>query len=379
MLNVSVKSAESVEAIAPSTPDKFPLLLIGHGTRDDDGRRTFMEFVEAFAAYDTSRPVVPCFLELTEPSIQEGVDRMVAMGYQEMTALPVLLFAARHNKFDVTNELDRARARHPGLKFHYGRHFGVADRLVELWRSRLDELDRQSEIPRDESVLLFVGRGASDPDANGDAYKLARVLWEGSGFKGLELCFSGITHPRLDAGWERAWTWNPKRVVVLPHFLFTGALMKRIHGYSDQARLDRPDVQIQSLPEIGLDPVLFELVKEREQEAIAGQVAMNCELCKFRRAVSRNLLGLGQDDGEAIAPDALDSGHHHHDHGHSHDHGHVHGHDHGHHAHSHGHSHDHGHSHGHGHDHGHGHGHSHDAPDPYATQNDYHEKAWRVP
>lgn len=44
-------------------------------------------------------------LELTAPSIQVGVDRCIELGYRDLTAVPLLLFAARHNKFDVTNEL----------------------------------------------------------------------------------------------------------------------------------------------------------------------------------------------------------------------------------------------------------------------------------
>lgn len=366
------------------SPKPFPLLLVGHGTRDRDGRQTFIDFVEAFAASDPSRPVIPCFLELSEPSIQEGIDHAIALGYREMTVLPVLLFAARHNKFDVTNELDRARARHLGLKFHYGRHFGVAEKLVDLWQQRLAQADEASAIPRDETVLLFVGRGASDPDANGDAYKLARVLWEGSGFKGLEICFVGITHPRLEQGFERALSWNPKRIIVLPHFLFTGALMKKIQRISAEHQEQYPQVEIQTLAEIGVDPVLFDLMGEREAEAIAGEVAMNCELCKFRRAFTKNLIGLGQEDGEII-PDHIKNTHTHelaygHNHGDETGHGHDHGHGHGHH---HGHSHDHEHSHDHGHGHGHSHGHDHGDgitwEDPYVQPDAYHDRAWQIP
>ena len=50
-----------------------PLLTIGHGTRDESGRQSFLDFTAAYQALDTSRPVLPCFLELTEPTIQQGV------------------------------------------------------------------------------------------------------------------------------------------------------------------------------------------------------------------------------------------------------------------------------------------------------------------
>ncbi|MGG6294669.1 sirohydrochlorin chelatase [Leptolyngbya sp. AN02str] len=335
-------------------PIQRPLLLVGHGSRDEDGRQRLLDFAAAYQALDTSRPVVPCFLELTEPSIQQGVDACVEQGYRDFSVLPVLLFAARHNKFDVTNELDRARKRHPDLTFHYGRHFGITPAILDLWRSRLDELDKPEWNPqgisREDTVLLFVGRGASDPDANGDVCKLARVLWEGSGYRTVETCFIGITHPRLEEGFARAMLYQPKRIIVLPYFLFTGVLMKKIFAISADQQAAHPDVSMVCLPEMGLHPVLFGLMREREIETQLGQVNMNCEMCKFRLAAIAN----GANVGHANV-------------GHSHDHGHAHGH---------GHAHDHGHAHGHDH---HGHHHHGEMPDPYAEPADYHQKVWQVP
>ena len=110
-VNTTCLTTESLSL--PPLPLQRPLLMIGHGTRDEDGRQSFLDFANAYYALDSSRPVIPCFLELSGPTIQEGVDQCVEQGYTELSALPILLFAARHNKFDVTNELDRARARHP--------------------------------------------------------------------------------------------------------------------------------------------------------------------------------------------------------------------------------------------------------------------------
>jgi sirohydrochlorin cobaltochelatase len=308
-------------------PLQRPLLLIGHGTRDEQGRQCFLDFAAAYHQMDPSRPVFPCFLELTQPSIAEVVDRCVAEGYTELSAVPFLLFAARHNKFDVTNELDATRRRHPQMKYHYGRHLGITPKILDLWRSRLERLDHPhhnpQQIPRSETVLLVVGRGASDPDANGDVFKLARMIWEGSGYQTAEVCFIGITHPRLEEGFRRARLYNPKRIIVLPHFLFTGVLVQKIFDVSAQQQEMHPDISITCLPEIGMHSVLFELIREREIETQLGQVQMNCELCKFRLAALN-----GQEPHS--------QGHHH---GHSpsqnhHDHGHNHDHDHGHHHHS---------------------------------------------
>jgi sirohydrochlorin cobaltochelatase len=320
-------------------PLQRPLLMIGHGTKDEDGRQTFLEFAKAYQALDTSRPVLPCFLELTGPTIQEGVDQCVEQGYTEISALPILLFAARHNKFDVTNELDRARKRHPQIKIHYGRHFGITPEILELWNRRLAKLD-EPQWERKDTVLLFVGRGSSDPDANGDVYKMARILWEGSGYQTVETCFIGITHPRLEEGFRRARLYQPSRMIVLPYFLFTGALVKKIFNITAQQQEKYPEISMTCLPEMGIQPQLLAVLREREIETLLGQVQMNCEMCKFRVAAVSNGAN----------------------HGHSH-----------HHNHEHGHSHDHGHHHHHHHEHGH------QAPDPYANLEQYHQRIWQVP
>ncbi|MEO0807981.1 MAG: sirohydrochlorin chelatase, partial [Cyanobacteria bacterium J06643_4] len=269
-----------------------PLLMVGHGTRNPKGRQDLLDFGKLYHQLDPSRPVIPCFLELTGPSIQSGIDQCVEQGYTDISVLPILLFAARHNKFDVTGELDRAKARyaktHPELTFHYGRHFGITPAILDLWRTRLALLDQPAHNPnnvaRKDTTLLFIGRGSSDPDANGDVHKLARMIWEGSGYHTVETCFIGITHPRLEEGFRRARLYEPKRIIVLPYFMFTGVLMEKIGAIAAQQQQDHPDIEIATLPEMGIHPQLLKVLRDREIETQLGTVAMNCEACKFRLA-----------------------------------------------------------------------------------------------
>ena len=320
----------------PPLPAKRPLLMVGHGTRNPKGRQDLIDFGNIYHQIDPSRSVIPCFLELTGPSIQDGVDQCVEQGYTDISVLPILLFAARHNKFDVTGELDRARARHaqttPNLTFHYGRHFGITPAIFDLWKARLDQLDTPEHNPhgiaRADTTLLFIGRGSSDPDANGDVCKLARMVWEGSGYQTVETCFIGITHPRLEEGFRRSRLYTPKRVIVLPYFMFTGVLMEKIGAIAAQQQTAYPDIDIVTLPEMGIHPQLLKVLRDREIETQLGQVAMNCEACKFRLAAK------SEDDAH---------GHAHHDHTHGHAH------------------------------------HNHSAPDPYAEPEKYHQRIWQVP
>ncbi|MFT0788006.1 sirohydrochlorin chelatase [Synechococcus sp. H55.10] len=356
MLNTLPVSPPLAVGQFPSPP--LPLLLIGHGSRDPEGQQAFLELAQAYQSLTPQRPVIPCFLELAQPSIAQGVEQCLAQGWQEIVALPLLLFGARHNKFDVTVELDRLQALHPQLRIHYGGPLGIRVEILQLLRDRLAALlaAQPRQIPGAETVLLFVGRGSSDPEANAEACKLARLLWEGSGLAAVETCFIGITHPRLPVGLERALSWQPRRVIVLPYFLFTGVLVKKIEAAVQERRRQYPEIEWLMLPELGLVDTVLHSLQQLEQEALQGQTPINCHLCKFRLAVSAEL-GVGHT--------------HHHDHQ---DHPHAQG------SHHHHHHHDH-HSHGQGsHHHHHNHGHAPAAAaDPWAQLEDYHRRAWQVP
>jgi sirohydrochlorin cobaltochelatase len=55
-----ISQTQNFNLSLPPLPLQRPLLLIGHGTRDTEGRQTFLDFAEAYQALDPSRPVVPC-------------------------------------------------------------------------------------------------------------------------------------------------------------------------------------------------------------------------------------------------------------------------------------------------------------------------------
>lgn len=304
------------------------LLLVGHGSRDQDGQQEFLGFAQRIQQVVPERPVVPCFLELAEPTIAQGIARCQELGYQEITAVPVLLFAARHNKHDVPAEFDHVREHHPDLRIRYARHFGITTEIIDGLRALLQQAEGRSSAPqiaRERTVVLVVGRGSSDPDANSDMCKLSRLLWEGSGLLSVETCFIGITHPRMPDGLGRCLLLQPARIIVLPYLLFTGVLVKRIAETARGFGQAHPEVEVLLTDDIGELPIFTDLVFEREREALAGTVSMNCDCCKWRRA------GLAEE------------------HGHQHGPGHAHGHD-------------------------HAHGESHD---PYAQLQEYHERIWR--
>ena len=217
-------------------------------------------------------------------------------------------------------------------------------------------------------MLVVVGRGASDPDANSNVAKVMRLLWEGMGFGWGETAYSGVTFPLVEPALAHAAKLGYKRIVVFPYFLFTGVLINRIYAYVDKVAARYPEIEFVKAPYLNDHSLVIETFIDRVTEITDGTGNMNCQMCKYRQRVLgfEDEVGLPQESHHHHVEGINDTASHSHDHGHGHTHTHSHGQVQGHnHSHSHDHDHGHGHDNRHGHDNGHGHDHHHH-PYPHA-------------
>src|SRR6184192_494636 len=108
-----------------------PLLLVGHGTRDEAGAAAFGRFVERLRAR-VLVDVAGGFIELSAPPLTDAVAELYAAGHRHVAAVPLVLVAAGHAKGDMPAALNRERERHPGLGYSYGRPLGPHPALLTL-------------------------------------------------------------------------------------------------------------------------------------------------------------------------------------------------------------------------------------------------------
>ncbi len=316
------------------------VMICGHGSRDLDAVREFDAMVAALRTRLPGREVGSGFLEFARPMIREGLDALKAKGATRILALPAMLFAAGHVKNDLPWELNTWAAENPGIKVEFGRDLAVDLKLIEAAKQRIETAERRAKrtATREDTLLVVVGRGTNDPDANSNVAKVARMLWEGMGFGWATVAYSGVAHPRTNDCLARAVRMGFRRVIVFPYFLFNGILVKRIYDHTDEIAALNPDVEFLKAAYLNAHGNVVEAFLDRLAEIDTGQTAMNCMVCKYRTQI----VGYEAEVG------AVQAGHHLHvrgigtdgEHGHSHDHGN--GHDHGHH-----HGHDHAHPHKH--------------------------------
>jgi sirohydrochlorin cobaltochelatase len=277
------------------------VLLCGHGSRDPEAIR---EFELAAAALRPRLPELDFatgYLEFARPTIRDGLAILAARGARRILAIPGMLFAASHVKNDLPWEMNSFIADHPNVDVRLARDLGIDPKLLRAAADRIAAA-ADTRIPRPETLLVVVGRGTNDPDANSNISKLARMLWEGMGLGWAEAAFSGVAHPRVDAALARAAGLGFRRIIVFPYFLFTGVLVKRIYAQTDTVAALFPEIEfVKALYLRDHDGVLAAFC-DRVAELGGAQPAMNCQLCKYRTQI----IGYEHDAG---APQA---GHHHH-------------------------------------------------------------------
>lgn len=318
--------------------EKYGVMVCGHGSRDEGAVTEFAAVAKGIAARLPQYQVESGFLEFATPIIRDGLDKLRESGHNHILAVPGMLFAAGHAKNDIPSVLNRYAADHDGLTISYGRELGIDPKMIRAAGERIKEaLARASDdIPLHETMLVVVGRGASDPDANSNVTKVMRLLWEGLGFGWGETVYSGVTFPLVEPGLEHAARLGYKRIVVFPYFLFTGVLVNRIYDYTDKVAAAHPEIEFIKAPYLNDHPLVLDCFADRVEEILNGQNNMNCGMCKYREQA------LGFEDEVGLKQES----HHHHVEGIGTD--------------SHSHDHDHDHHHHHEHDHAHGHDHSHD-------------------
>ena len=298
------------------------LLIAGHGTRDDAGAEAFRSFVRQLGERHPQLPVAGGFIELSPPPLGEAVAELVQRGVRRFAAVPLMLVSAGHAKGDIPAALSREKERHPGVSYTYGRPLGPHPKILSVLERRLDEaLGGGAREDRAEVTVLLVGRGSTDPDANAEVHKAARLLWEGRGYAGVETAFVSLAAPDVPSGLDRCARLGARRIVVLPYFLFTGILPDRVRRQTEDWAAAHPQTEVRSADVIGPEPELLDLVMERYQEAVRGDLRMNCDSCVYRIALPGFEDKVGMPQQPHFHPD--DDGHHHHGHHHG---GHAHAH-----------------------------------------------------
>ena len=102
------------------------LLLIAHGSRKKEANEEIGNLARELADQDESFDLLEhAFLELAEPSIEDGVHSLINQGAQEIVVLPYFLAYGAHVGRDIPDAIDALSQTFTDVSFSILSHVGA--------------------------------------------------------------------------------------------------------------------------------------------------------------------------------------------------------------------------------------------------------------
>jgi len=242
------------------------ILVVGHGTRDPIGAEETAAVTHLLSLRYDGIAVEGAFLELLEPSIATGLERLRDRGCRTVVVAPLLLFAAGHARHDVPDALAAAAAA-TATCLVQADVLGIHPALVALAAQRRAEaVAGRAAVAVADTVDVVVGRGASDGGAEARLAELIAAVDRQSGGPRARRTLTGFVaaaRPTVAEALADAAAVGPRRVVVRPHLLFSGAVERDVAVAVAAARAAHPAIEWLLAPRLGADAAIAAALADR--------------------------------------------------------------------------------------------------------------------
>ena len=265
-----------VQPIRLDEVDKTGLLLVGHGSVSPDGVAENFEISNLVSELLPEVSVEIGFLELAFPRAVEIGRAMIAGGIERLVVQPVMLNCAGHVKSDIPAVVNILRQEFPSATIHYGQSLGVQYELIMEAKDKIERFHARG------SSLLLTARGTSDPDANAEIYKAARLIADVTGIKEFSVGFSGVTWPSVPDALNAVARGSGGLLLCFSWYIGTGKLIERISQDIEQYRLQSGS-EVINAGYFGPSTVIANLLVASFWNALDHIIPLNCDMCQYRR------------------------------------------------------------------------------------------------
>lgn len=243
------------------------ILVLGHGTQDEQGYQEFLFFVDRLSQSLTvslqtdSFYLTYAFLELVKPDFMESVRDLYARGIRSILVVPMFLALAGHMKHDVPLLIKEASHSFSGVMMQVLPAFGDEDAVVQGLLNRLYEVTIHADVNRCAIVLVY--RGSSDVSALEQVQNVVeKVSYALSSKQVIMASMFGLGDSVSDVV-QRVGHTDIDRIIILPYLLFHGFLFTKLRSLVDKRNSDKETVPCTLATYLGVQEMLVELTMQR--------------------------------------------------------------------------------------------------------------------
>ncbi|MFB6357269.1 MAG: sirohydrochlorin chelatase [bacterium] len=243
------------------------VLFMGHGSRDSGAVNECMSMVQD-VEQSLGQQFTPGFLELSKPLLFPEIVRQINDGVERFLCFPNMLLPGRHTMDHLPGVIGWAQRHFPNVEFYYGNFIGnhpyVYEILYNNYQKALDQFDVLTSSNR--TAVVVVGRGSTSDRSNRTFEKMVWRFREKYEISNLTWCYISLAEPGSIPTLHRvAQTGTYRRIMLLPYFLFTGVLIKRIRHQMKHIAEQYPGIQFVLGDYFGKDERLHDILYDRIQ------------------------------------------------------------------------------------------------------------------
>jgi len=282
------------------------VLVVGHGTRLASGVEQLLDLSRQIGVLLAGIPTEPGFLELAEPTIPQAMAQLRTQGVQQILVVPILLFEAAHALADIPEAVDKAACEEGitilGQSAPLGTHIAALGLSDYRFRQALRcsqpkgclmaggceqaEACLQSYAPppvgpdphyKNERIgLAMVGRGTSDPLALDHMLRFTelRVSQSQTPISWVDTGFFAGGQLTVDELLIRAANSDCDTLVVQPHLLFEGELVRQLREKVQEYQVKSSNRRWLVPPTLGADPKLATAFLSLASETLRERLAI---------------------------------------------------------------------------------------------------------
>jgi sirohydrochlorin cobaltochelatase len=263
-------------------PSNSAVVFIGHGSRNKKATAEFLSVVESFEKKYPKASVFYGFVELESPAIINVLfDVAQKQIFSNIIIVPLFLFSSRHVKNDIPILVEKLKEKYPHINVYCSETIKSHPFIIDLIDERIKQVASKTVSKK---ALLIIGRGASDPDSNGEFQKIVRMIEERGEYIIALPTYIGITSPRVEQTLEYISRIRPNELIVVPYFLFAGRLVDKVKNILDDFKTKYPWIKVKLTQHLGLSDNLLNYISEKVEEGlgIVPKTPLACITCQYR-------------------------------------------------------------------------------------------------
>ncbi len=149
MSEILFERAASTDPSLAETAERTAVVVVSRGSSDPNANGDFCKLVRLFAEGRGFSCVLPCFIGITQPLVDETLDLAARTRPERLLVMPYFLFAGRL----ISRLKDRIQTlshEYPWIKTTMAPHLGIHSRLLDLVDERLlGAMEGRASLPCD--------------------------------------------------------------------------------------------------------------------------------------------------------------------------------------------------------------------------------------